>query len=83
MELCDLFHGIEYVGVQCTPLFFLLRNICENVKVTYPSLEPANKLFLVFLVWIRTVVGCELLNMFPSKRNGGYFITKGLMNIMI
>ena len=66
-----------------TIVFFITRNISENVKVTYPSLEPANKLFLVFLFRIRTIVPCGLLSMFPSKTNDGYFIMKVFMHIMI
>jgi hypothetical protein len=44
-----------------------MSNVSENVKGTYPSLEPANKLFIVLLIRISRIIPSELLKMFTSK----------------
>ena len=47
--------------------YVIARNVTENVKETYPSLKPANKLLLVLLIRITRIVPFELIEMFPTK----------------
>ena len=54
--------------MKCTALVRRCwERVSENVKESYPSLKPANKLFLVLLIRITRIVRFELLEMFPAK----------------